>query len=179
MAAHPNTVTENRPKPEIAWPTAVRPGPETAALRRFHRDVTWTGVVKAAGGLPEMTAKGSGTFRWTNDGLWVIGDFAQDQFHDGRQVGTWSAHYIAGWDVARAGYVAFATDSNGRSVAFSGVIAGDTFTITSDPLQIGGAPVKLRMIWDISDPAVARWTNEMSIAGGPWTLVEEYEMRPR
>jgi hypothetical protein len=33
------------------------------------------------------------------------------------------------------------------------------------------------MIWDVSTPRHPRWRNEMSIAQGPWTLVEEYEMQ--
>jgi hypothetical protein len=74
--------------------------------------------------------------------------------------------------------VAFAADSNGRAVPFTGAIEGDRFTITSDGATIGGAQVRLRMIWDVADPARLTWCNEMSLAGGPWTLVEEYEMRP-
>jgi hypothetical protein len=155
-----------------------KPGPETEALRRFHRDVTWTGTIKASGALPEMTAKGRGTFRWTDDGLWVLGDFRQDQFHEGRRVTEWSARYIAGWDFSRQAYVAFAADSNGRCVPFTGAIEGDRFTITSDGATIGGMPVRLRMIWDLTGTEAMRWRNEMSVAGAPWTLVEEYDMQP-
>jgi hypothetical protein len=162
----------------LEWPEPLRPGPETAALRRFHRDVTWTGTVKATPTTPEMTAKGRGTFRWSPDGLWVIGEFAQDQFYGGDKVTTWSAHYVAGWDYSRRAYVAFASDSNGRAVPFTGKIEGDQFIITSDGATIGGAPVRLRMIWDASDPAVMHWRNEMSLEGGAWMLIEEYEMRP-
>lgn len=165
-------------KNDIAWPMPMRPGPEIAALKRFHRNVTWTGRVQAAGNVPEMTAQGRGTFRWDVNGLWVIGDFAQDQYHEGRKVTEWSAHYVAGWDTSRRCYVAFAADSNGRSVPFTGQIEGDRFIITSDGASIGGAPVRLRMIWDARDPAVMTWRNEMSIAGGAWVLIEEYDMKP-
>lgn len=163
---------------EPSWPMPQGPGPETEALKRFHRDVSWTGLVKANGAVPEMTAQGRGTFRWVGDGLWVIGEFFQDQFHDGRKVTEWSAHYIAGWDYSRRSYVAFAADSNGRAVPFTGAIDGDRFVITSDGATIGGAPVRLRMIWDLTDPASMRWSNEMSVADGPWMLIEEYDMRP-
>jgi hypothetical protein len=44
--------------------------------------------------------------------------------------------------------------------------------------SVGGDPVRLRMTWDISDPGSAVWTNESSVAGGPWTLVESYRMTP-
>jgi hypothetical protein len=123
-----------------------------------------------------MTAQGRGTFRWSSDGLWVIGEFAQDQFHQGRKVTNWSAHYVAGYDYSRRAYVAFACDSNGRAVPFTGLVDGDTFTITSDGATIAGAPVRLRMIWEASNPQALRWRNEMSIADGPWALIEEYDM---
>lgn len=161
-----------------AWPMPLLPGPETRALAQFHRDVTWTGTVKATPQTPEMTAEGRGTFRWSGDGLWVIGEFAQDQFHQGRKVTSWSAHYVAGYDYSRRAYVAFACDSNGRAVPFTGRVDGDTFTITSDGATIAGAPVRLRMIWEAAPPQGLRWRNEMSVANGPWSLIEEYDMRP-
>ena len=145
----------------------------------FHRDVSWRGTVKATPRTPEMTAEGRGVFHWTADGLWVLGDFSQDQFYQGRKVTSWNAHYVAGYDYSRQAYVAFACDSNGRAVPFTGRIEDSNFTITSDGATIGGAPVRLRMVWDLSpDSTDLRWRNEMSVDMGPWVLIEEYEMRP-
>jgi hypothetical protein len=163
---------------EPTWPLPFTPGPELEALARFHRDVEWTGTVKATPTTPEMLARGSGRFRREIGGLWILGEFRQDQFHEGRKVAEWSCIYLAGWDAGRSTYVAFAADSNGRSVPFLGAIDGERFTITSEGAPIGGAPVRLRMIWDAADPRIMTWRNEMSVAGGPWTLVEDYEMRP-
>ena len=168
----------SHPGSRVNWPVPAAPGSELRALERFHRDVTWTGRVRAAGSVPEMTAQGQGRFRSSADGLWIIGEFSQDQYFQGRKVTSWSAHYIAGWDVARRCYVAFAADSNARSVPFTGAIDGDRFVITSDGASIGGAPVRLRMIWDATEPEVMTWRNEMSIGDGPWGLIEEYQMRP-
>lgn len=164
---------------EAKWPAPITPGPELEALKRFHHDVTWTGHVRAAGDVPEMTATGEGRFHTTPNQLWIVGEFFQDQYYQGRKVAEWSAHYVAGWDTARHCYVAFAADSNGRSVPFTGAIEGDRFVITSDGAVIGGAPVRLRMIWDASNPATMTWRNEISVTEGPWTLVEEYDMVPR
>jgi hypothetical protein len=163
---------------EYLWPTRQLPGPETEALKRFHRDMAWSGTVKASSMTPEMTATGRGTFRWTDDGLWVIGSFSQEQFYEGRQVASWRAQYLAGYDYSRRAYVAFAADSNGRAVPFTGSIDGDRFIITSDGATIAGAPVRLRMTWDCSSPETMTWRNDMSINNGPWQLVEEYDMRP-
>ncbi len=47
-------------------PKPITPGPEMAALARFHTDVTWTGTIQAGGmgpGAPAMTAVGWGTMR--------------------------------------------------------------------------------------------------------------------
>ncbi|HTJ59031.1 MAG TPA: hypothetical protein VL418_15940, partial [Devosiaceae bacterium] len=155
----------------VNWPQVVRPGPETRALERFHRDASWTGTIKAAGGVPEMSASGSGKFRWSDDGLWIIGAFQQDQFHGGEKVASWNAHYLAGWDFARKAYIAFAVDSNGRSVDFTGEIIGDSFIITSDILPSGAGEARLRMTWDLSDPAIPHWKNETAVSGGPWMLI--------
>lgn len=174
-----DTVTPNAGKiPAPVWPLPLRPGPEMAAMKRFHRNVTWTGTVKATPLTPEMTATGRGRFHEEVGGLWIVGEFHQDQFSEGRKVTDWGCLYIAGWDASRQTYVAFAADSNGRCVPFAGVIEGDRFTITSEGATIGGAPVRLRMIWDAGGAGAMTWRNEMSIAGGPWSLIEEYDMIP-
>ena len=54
-----------------------------AALARFHRDMSWSGTIEAGGmgpGTPAMTARGSGTHTVIQDGLWIVGDYRQDQF---------------------------------------------------------------------------------------------------
>ena len=38
--------------------------------------------------------------------------------------------------------------------------------------------MRLRLVWDVSNPRELRWRNEMSVAGGPFGLVEEYRMTP-
>ena len=165
-------------RPDFPWPDALQPGPEIEALRRFHQDVSWTGTVKAAGGLPEMTASGRGRFYPLMNGLWIGGDFEQDQYFEGRKVVHWAAHYIAGWHQTRQTYVAYAADSNGRSVDFTGAIERDRFTITSEPLTMGKLSGRLRMVWDLTDPNQLRWRNEIAPEGGSWLLIEEYSCTP-
>ena len=38
--------------------------------------------------------------------------------------------------------------------------------------------MRIRLLWDLADPARITWRNELSVAGGPWALVEEYVMTP-
>jgi hypothetical protein len=43
---------------------------------------------------------------------------------------------------------------------------------------LGDPPVRLRLVWDRSDPADMMWRNELSAGGSPWFLVEEYHCKP-
>ena len=64
-------------------PKPITPGPEMAALARFHTDVTWTGSIQAGGmgpGRPAMTAVGWGKHEPIQDGRWIVGTYQQDQF---------------------------------------------------------------------------------------------------
>lgn len=162
-----------------AVPKPVTPGSEMAALTRFFpREVTWTGTIRAGGmgpGTPAMTADGRGTHTCAQDGRWVLGDYRQEQYlPDGTPVLTWQLHWVAGWDPARGTYRATVADCYGHAEVLDGRIDGDrlVFESTGDP------PVRIRLTWDLADPAVILWRNEMCTAGGPWSLVEEYRCTP-
>ena len=159
-----------------AVPRPREAGPEMAALARFYADVTWTGTIEDGGmgpGTPAMTARGRGTHTRLHDGLWIVGDYRQDQFlEDGTYVLTWQLHWVTGWDVDAQEYRAVLADNYGHADVLRGRIDGHRLVYESD------GPVRLRLVWDVSDPAVAVWSNERSIAGGPWTLVETYRMIP-
>ena len=64
-------------------PKPITPGPEMAALARFHTDVTWTGTIQPGGmglGTPAMTAVGWGMHETIQDGRWIVGSYQQDQY---------------------------------------------------------------------------------------------------
>ena len=159
-------------------PRPRSPGPEMTALARFYFDVTWTGTIEPGGmgpGSPTMTARGQGTHHRIHDGLWIVGDYRQDQYlPDGTFVLTWQLHWVTGWDADAEEYRATLNDNYGHADVMRGRIRGNRLVYES----VGGDPVRLRMTWDISDPGSAVWTNESSVAGGPWTLVESYRMTP-
>ncbi|GAA4789645.1 hypothetical protein GCM10023200_25510 [Actinomycetospora chlora] len=158
----------------IAVPTPVGAGDEVAALRRFHRDTTWTGTIAAGGmgpGSPAMTAAGAGSHHLIQDGRWVVGDYHQEQYlDDGTHVLTWQLHWVAGWDPQRRVYRAVLADCYGHAEVMTGHIDGDrlVFESTGDPA------VRLRLTWDLQGPDALVWRNESSVNGGPWSLVEEY-----
>jgi hypothetical protein len=121
-----------------------------------------------------MEATDQATFSWTDDGLWLRGEFRQDQFADGRLVLTWSAHYLVGWDPQARDYVAFMADNCGHAGFMHGDIEGDRMILTTpgDDLMV------LRITWDLASPGEPTWKDEVSVGGGPWQLIEQYTMVP-
>jgi hypothetical protein len=154
-------------------PVPPMPGEEMAALRRFHGDVTWTGTIQAGGmgpGTPAMTARGSGRHEVIQDGRWVVGTYEQDQFLlDGTHVLRWQLHWVAGWSPADGEYRATVADVYGHAEVMRGRIDGDRLVFES----LADAPVRVRLTWELTGSALT-WRNEMAVAGGPWSLVEEY-----
>jgi hypothetical protein len=162
---------ENVPRPILV-------GPEMADLARFFFDTIWMGTVVEGGmgpGTPAMAARGSGRHRTIQDGRWIVGDYEQDQFaSDGRFLLTWELHWVTGWDPVAGEYRATLADNHGHADVMRGHIEGDRLIFET----LGDTQVRLRLVWDLTDPDDARWRNEMLIAGGAWSLVEEYHLTP-
>ncbi len=160
-----------------APPRPRTPGPEMAALTRFYADVTWTGTIEPGGmgpGTPAMTGRGEGRHHLVQDGMWIVGDYRQDQFlGDGTFVLTWQLHWVTGWDADAGEYVATHDDNYGHAGVMHGRIDGDRLIYESSD---GAA--RLRMTFDASDPQCVVWSNETSAGGTPWTLIESYRMTP-
>ena len=158
-------------------PMPAPPGAEMTALLRFHRDSTWTGSIAEGGmgpGTPAMTARGSGRHEVIQDGRWIVGSYEQDQFLlDGTHVLTWQLHWVAGWSPADGEYRATVADVYGHAEVLRGRIDGDRLVFES----VGDPPARIRLTWELAGPALT-WRNELSVGGGPWSLVEEYLCTP-
>jgi hypothetical protein len=161
-----------------AVPRPISAGPEMAALGRFYRDVTWNGVIHAGGmgpGTPAMTGVGRARATAIQDGRWITLDCEQEQFlDDGTSVLKWQLHWVSGWAPEHGEYRAVMADNYGHADVFRGHIEGDRLIFES----IAETGIRLRFIWDASDPDVINWRNEMSAGDGPWFLIEEYPMMP-
>jgi hypothetical protein len=159
-------------------PRPITPGPDMEDLRRFFPDVTWTGTIQEGGmgpGTPAMTAVGWGKHEVIQDGRWVVGTYEQDQFlPDGTFVLKWQLHWVAGWAPEVGRHLATMTDNYGHADVYAGRIEGDRLTFESS----ADKPVRLRFIWDVSDPSDIIWRNEMAMGDGTWFLIEEYHMTP-
>jgi len=166
----------NTQQPTLPRPRT--PGPEMAALERFYANVTWTGTIEPNGmgpGSPAMTARGRGVHSRLHDGLWIVGDYRQDQFlTDGTFVLTWRLHWVTGWDADAGQYRATLNDNYGHADVMRGRIDGDRLIYAT----LDDRPVRLRLIWDLTNPAAPVWTNEVCLGGDRWQLVESYRMRP-
>jgi len=160
-------------------PRPISPGPEMAALARFFPDVTWTGAIAEGGmgpGTPPMNARGEGTHKIIQGGRWIAGTYWQNQYLlDGTPVLTWELYWVVGWDPARGAYRATLADCYGHADVMSGHIEGDLLTFVTEP----GAPVHLRLTWDVSNPRDITWCNEASADGQTWMVIETYHMTPK
>jgi hypothetical protein len=149
-----------------------------AELARFFFDTIWMGSVVEGGmgpGTPAMAARGSGRHRTIQGGRWIVGDYEQDQFtSDGSFLLKWELHWVTGWDPAAGEYRATLADNYGHVDVMRGHVEGNRLIFET----LGDSAVRLRLVWDLIDPDDAMWRNEMSIAGGPWSLVEEYHLTP-
>jgi hypothetical protein len=166
-------------KTEVALvPRPIAAGAEMEALRRFHIDATWTGTISEGGmgpDTPAMTAVGRGTHHLIQGGRWIVGTYEQDQYlPDGTFVLRWELHWVAGWAPEHGEYRATLADCYGHTDVMRGRIEGDRLEFES----IGEPPVRLRLVWDLSDPKHPNWRNEMSVGDGSWFLIEEYELTP-
>jgi len=158
-----------------AVPHPIIAGTEMAELQRFFRDCTWKGTIAEGGmgpGTPEMIAEGRGMHKAVQDGLWIVGEYEQDQYLlDGTFVLKWQLHWVVGWDPDAAEYRGTYADDYGHAGVMRGRLEGDILSFET----IGDGPVSQRMIWNLTDPDVMRWRNEISVNGAPFSLVEEYD----
>jgi Protein of unknown function (DUF1579) len=161
----------------IQLPRTAVAGPEMAALAAFYKDATWTGTIQAGGmgpGSPAMTGRGEARCRLIQDGLWYDCDFEQDQYLlDGTFVLSWRLHWITGWDARAGGYRAASADNNGPTLAvYRGAIEGNRLVYE----QIQAELPRIRLTWELQDPAHCTWRNEYTLDGEGWSLIEEYAM---
>jgi hypothetical protein len=165
--------------PESANPSPqpLTPGPEMAALRRFLRDVTWSGSIEAGQmgpGSPKLTARGEGAHHAIQDGSWIVGDYEQTQSAaDGSHYARWQLHMVCGWSPLDQTYVALTADNYGRALAMKGRIDCDRLVF-----ETASQGMKFRLTWDASSPGVIHWRNETSPDGKTWSLVESYLCKP-
>lgn len=165
------TGVETLPKP-------IGVGPEMEALRRFFKDVIWTGHIHENGmgpGTPAMSGVGRAMVHEIQDGRWIVMDAEQGQFlEDGTFVLKWQLHWVSGWAPELGEYRASMVDNYGNAMICRGWIDGDHLVFES----LGDAEVRLRFTWEAVEDGGLNWRNEMAIGEGEWFLIEQYSMVP-
>src|SRR5215510_1867202 len=120
-------------------------------------------------GTPAMTGVGRGVVQAIQDGRWIVLDCEQDQFlPDGTLVLKWQLHWVTGLSPEHGEYRAVMTDNDGHAELYRGRIDGDRLVFDS----MEGAAPRLRFTWDVSDPALITWRNEMAVGDGSWCLIK-------
>jgi hypothetical protein len=112
---------------EVPLPHPRTPGPEMAAVARFYPDLDRDHRARGMGpGSPAMTACGQEVHRRMHGGVWIVGDYRQDQFPlDGTFVITWQLHWVSGWGADAGEYRATLNDNYGHADVMRGRMDGD------------------------------------------------------
>jgi hypothetical protein len=157
-------------------PRPIEAGPEMTELARFFFDCVWIGTVdRSEMGAPiqEMLALGQGRHERIQAARWIVGTFVRHQFaRDGTRILTWELHLVMGWSPAYGEYRATSTDNYGRADVLRGHVTGDRLVFET----IGAQPVRVRLVWDVTDPANMTWRRYLSVHGGPWSSVERWHL---
>jgi hypothetical protein len=81
---------------------------------------------------------------------------------------------VAGWDPTNDEFRAILADNYGHADVMRGEISGDRLVFET----LGESEARVRLLWDVSDPSDITWTNEVSVGGSPWVLIETYHLTP-
>ena len=161
-----------------AVPRPIDVGPEMQTLRRFFKDVAWTGRIHEGGmgpGTPAMSGVGRAAVSEIQDGRWIAMDAEQEQFlEDGTFVLRWQLHWVSGWAPEFGEYRASMVDNYGHAMVYHGWVEANRLVFES----LGDAPVRLRFTWELVEDGVVNWRNEMAVGDGGWFLIEQYPMVP-
>ena len=158
------------PVPGLVIPTSVMAADASPEIKRLgdivgtlRFDGTFKPDPKAPAGPLAMTT----TCGWFTGGTHVICRFS------GTMAGAAFDELFANvYDVKSKSYAFYSVSSDRTNVVGRIAITPGTWAYSSEPM-VDGRPAKSK--WTMSDlsPAGGAWKYELSVAGGPWTLVGE------
>jgi hypothetical protein len=147
---------------------ALKPGPETQAIRRFTKSATWEGLLPAGAlGLnaPAMPTKGFVKCKWSVDDLWLVAEI-EDVMGTGPEARVWKAVWVSGWDFGHKEYRGAIFDSFGCSSMMRGVLTGSRLVFESmDDVLMHGVATRLRFTFDNSEEKGVKFTAEHTVNG--------------
>jgi hypothetical protein len=147
---------------------ALKPGPETLAIKKFTRSATWEGHLPAGAlGLdaPAMPTRGHMKCKWCVNDLWLVVEI-EDVMGTGKDARVWKAVWVSGWDFGHKEYRGAIFDSFGNSSMMRGLLTGHTLVFESmDDVLMHGIPTRLRFTFDNSEEKGIKFTAEHSVDG--------------
>lgn len=146
-----------------------KPGPEHARLER------WVGVWKGSGEMKENPFGPAGKMTWTETCEWFPGNFHVICHSESKgDTGDSKGLSLIGYDAESKRYTWYGLDSSGWSDMAKGNVEAKTWTFSSET-QLGGKPMKSRMVIEEVSPTANRFKWEMSEDGKNWTLLMDGE----
>lgn len=158
--------------------SALKPGPETALIKKFTRNAAWEGLLPAGAlgmNAPAMPTRGFVRCHWAVNDLWLVCEI-EDQMGAGPDARVWKAVWVSGWDFGLKEYRGAIFDSFGNASMMRGKVDGEKLIFESmDDVIMHGHATRLRFTFDagVSDKGV-RFTAEHSVNGV--FVVDEQEL---
>ena len=146
---------------------APKPGPEQKKLEYFVGKWSLEGEMKPGPMGPGGKMTGSESCEWFKGGFHVV-----CQSSGNSPMGEAKGMGIMGYSAEGKHYTYYGVDNTGWSDLAKGSLEGDTWNWTSEG-TMGGKPMKGR--YTIKQLSADSYTfkGEISIAGGPWTVMME------
>jgi ketosteroid isomerase-like protein len=165
-----NSFSSNLPVPGLRIPTAAvaaDASPEIRKLGDVVGTMTFDGTVKPDPNAPGGPLAMATTCAWFTSGTHVVCRFS------GTMAGAPFDELFANvYDVKSKSYAFYSVSSDRTNVVGRIAITPGTWVYSSEPM-VGGKPARSRWTMSNMSPAAGAWKWELSVAGGPWTVVGE------
>lgn len=144
-----------------------RPGPEVQKLAYYLGTWKSEGELKTSPSGPTAKFSGTDTCEWFAGGFHLI---CRGEGTGPR--GKFTELYIDAYDADAKVYTYYRINSLGDTDSIKMTLTGNTYTATWEE-TVGGKPAKGRYIEVLESPTSHTFKIEYSVAGGPWTVIEE------
>jgi hypothetical protein len=146
---------------------APKPGPEVQKLAYY------TGTWKTEGDAKASPFGPAGKFSGTDTCEWFAGGFQLVCRGEGTgPAGKTTSLDILAYDKEAKAYAYFGINSRGENESAKGSLAGNTWTWLWEGTE-AGKPSRLRYTEVQVSPTSYTFKGEISVADGPWTVIEE------
>jgi hypothetical protein len=148
-------------------PPPPKPGPAVQKLAYYVGTWKIEGEIRAGSPLP------AGKFSSTDTCEWFAGEFQIVCRGEGTgPAAKRTSLGIMAYDAEAKAYIYFGISSLGENDGAKGSLAGNTWTWLWDG-KAAGKPAKYRYVEGQASPTSYTFKLENSVAGGPWTVIEE------